>query len=86
MRRLLDHRRMQRIARHPALPIVTVAVDQAGEERLRGFVAWVVGRVRELVYGEGEWEEGEADVESFLEPGFVSSGPERAGVERWGEG
>lgn len=53
---------------------------------MRGFVAWVVGRVRELVYGEGEWEEGEADVESFLEPGFVSSGPERAGVERWGEG
>jgi len=68
MRRLLDHRRMQRIARDPTLPIVTVAVDQAGEEGLRGLVARVVGGVRELVYGEGEWEEGEADVESFLEP------------------
>lgn len=87
MRRLLDHGRMQRIARHPALPIVTVAVDQAGEEGLRRLVARVVGRMREFVYGEGEREECEADVESFLEAGIVSSDSGgRGGVNGNGRG
>lgn len=87
MRRLLDHRRMQRIARHPALPIVTVAVNQAGEEGLRRLVARVVGGMREFVHGEGEGEECEADVESFLQAGLVSSGSGgRGGVKGNGRG
>lgn len=63
---------MQRVARDEALAVAAVAVDEPGEERLGGLVARVVGRMREFVEGEGEWEGGEGDVESFL-PG-VSKG------------
>lgn len=66
MRRLLDHRRVQRVTRREALPVPAVAIDQAGKPRLGGLVARVVGRVRELVDGEGEREKGKGDVESFL--------------------
>ena len=66
MRGLLDHRRMQSIARRPALLVRAVTVDEPGEERFRGLVPGVVGRMGKFVDGEGEGEEGEGDIESFL--------------------
>lgn len=84
MRRLLDHGGMQRIARRETLPVPAVAIDQAGEPRLGGLVARVVGRVRELVDGEGEREKGEGDVESFLWPRIVSLEFGSGRVGGWG--
>ena len=65
-RRLLDHRRMQRIPRRPPLLVLTIAIYHPGENRLRSLGGRTVCRAGEFVDAEGEGEDAQGDVESAL--------------------
>ena len=66
MSRLLDHSRMQRIPRRPPLLVLTIAIDNPCQDRLRGIDRRPIRRAREFVDGEGEGEDAEGNVETAL--------------------